>query len=311
MTDTNSPAEESALRGGPEVDIGLFSRVQQLISSVRLTQDERVAVTTGDLAADVHIARKEFEMEHFEEAFRAVNRISSGFDQKVAQWESRARQKESQKQKLSMLDIRKMTAEHAGVRSRVELVRAQVRRLRVGLDQIVNSADSPAISPASAESGPEPADPSGGDRLKPALQTAGAATEPAPDETSLACVPPPETAPSLLPRACREAFQAAGDQVVQESVVRQYFDVEAELSVEIKSVQGRNRVSFQPFPLPPLDRLYFVRETGQLILLQSLTAKTLNGHDALTGNQIQWAVKDFVQHVRSGVWLLRPKSPAA
>jgi hypothetical protein len=114
-----------------------------------------------------------------------------------------------------------------------------------------------------------------------------------------------------LPRACREAFQAAGDQVVQESVVRQYFDVEAELSVEIKSVQGRNRVSFQPFPLPPLDRLYFVRETGQLILLQSLTAKTLNGHDALTGNQIQWAVKDFVQHVRSGVWLLRPKSPAA
>lgn len=178
MMDRNSPSEEAALRSAPDVDIGLFSRVQQLISSVRLTQDERGIVPTGDVAADVHTARKEFDLRHIEESFRAVNRISSAFDQKVAQWESRARQKESQKQKLSMLDIRKMTAEHAGVRSRVELVRAQLRRLRVGLDQIVNSADRPAGSPASAE------------------------IEPSPDETRPPSVPPPAAAPHPLPLGC-------------------------------------------------------------------------------------------------------------
>ncbi len=196
------------------------------------------------------------------------------------------RQKESQKQKLSMLDIRKMTAEHAGVRSRVELVRAQLRRLRVGLDQIVNSADKPAVSPASAE------------------------TEPSAGETCPPSVPPSVAAPHPLPADCRQALQAAGDREAKEAVVRQYFEVEAELSAEIRTIQGRKRVSFQPFPLPPLDRLYFLRETAQIILAQGLTAKALSGRDPQTGDEILLPIKDFVRHVRKGVWLLQPKPPA-
>ncbi|MCH5372851.1 MAG: hypothetical protein JJ992_02655 [Planctomycetes bacterium] len=153
MSETDANHDEgSARRSGPEVDVGLFSRVQQLIQSVRLTQDERIAVQTGDLGAEVHVARKEFEMGHLDQSLRAVVRFSASFDQRVAQWESRARQKESQKRNLSMLQIRKMTAEHAGVRSRVELVRAQLRRLRVGLEQLENMPREPSAE-ASADGG--------------------------------------------------------------------------------------------------------------------------------------------------------------
>lgn len=139
MSNQNAGSGGAGFRGGPEVDIGLFSRVQQLIHGVRLTQDERIAVQTSDVASEVHVARKEFEMGHVEQALRAIVRVSAGVDQKVAQWESRARQKESQKRNLSMLQIRKMNSEHAQVRARVELLRGQLRRLRVGLDQLNNS----------------------------------------------------------------------------------------------------------------------------------------------------------------------------
>jgi hypothetical protein len=141
------------------VDIGLFSRVQQLIQSVRLTQDERVVVETSDVGSEVHTARKEFEMRHLDQALRAVTRVSAGFDQKVAQWENLARRKESQKQKMSMLEIRKMTAEHSQVRTRIGLARAQIRRLRVGLDQMENVRNQPDTSSASGSAEPPPKPP--------------------------------------------------------------------------------------------------------------------------------------------------------
>ena len=144
MSERLPGSEDTRPRGGLQVDAALFTRVQQLIQSVRLTQDERIVVETGEIAAAVHVARKEFEMGHVDQAFRAVTRVSAAFDQKVAQWEQRARKKEQEKQKLSMLQIRKMQAEHAGVRTRVNLVKAQVRRLRSGLDQLDNLGSSQA-----------------------------------------------------------------------------------------------------------------------------------------------------------------------
>lgn len=150
MSEQLPGSEGLSPRGGLQVDAGLFSRVQQLIQSVRLTQEERVAVETGEVASEVHMARKEFEMGHIEQAFRGVNRVSGAFDQKVAQWEQRARKKELEKQKLSMLQIRKMQAEHAGVRTRVNLVKAQLRRLRSGLDQLDNLIQNQAAAAKAA-----------------------------------------------------------------------------------------------------------------------------------------------------------------
>ena len=146
MTEEIPGIGETRPRGGLQVEAAIFSRVQQLIHSVRLTQDERIVAETGSVASEVHIARKEFEMGHIDQAFRAVTRFSTAFDQKVAQWENLARKKERNKQQLSMQQVRKMNAEHAGVRTRIQLIQAQLRRLRSGLDQLDNLAQSHAAA---------------------------------------------------------------------------------------------------------------------------------------------------------------------
>jgi hypothetical protein len=144
MSDTTPDNEKTPARIGVQVDTGLFSRVEQLVSSARLTQNERIAVETRDIASEVHIARKEFDMRHIEPSLRSVNRLSASFEQRVAQWESLARRKEQDKLKLSLDQIRKMHAEHSAVRTRVQLVRTQIRRLRSGLDQMNTLMQSPA-----------------------------------------------------------------------------------------------------------------------------------------------------------------------
>ena len=136
MTRQNPAPEESAARSNAPVDVALFSQVEQLIQRVRLTQEERVVVETGNVASEVHAARKEFDMGHLDQAARAITRVTSSFDQCVSQWENLARRREQQKQNMSMLQIRKMQAENTGVRTRVQLVKAQLRKLRIGLEQM-------------------------------------------------------------------------------------------------------------------------------------------------------------------------------
>ena len=75
-------------------------------------------------------------MGHLDQAARAITRVTSSFDQCVSQWENLARRREQQKQNMSMLQIRKMQAENTGVRTRVQLVKAQLRKLRIGLEQM-------------------------------------------------------------------------------------------------------------------------------------------------------------------------------
>jgi seryl-tRNA synthetase len=92
-------------------------------------------------------------MGHLDQAFQAVKRLSASFDRQVAQWENLARKKEQNKQKLSMQQLRKMIAEHSGVRTRVQLVKTQVQRLRTSLDQLTNLMQRQAVTP------PGPSDP--------------------------------------------------------------------------------------------------------------------------------------------------------
>lgn len=280
--------EETTARAGGPVDAALFSRVEQLIQSVRFTQDERIAVETGDVASDVHVARKELEMGHLDQAFRTVNRVSTSFDQKVAQWENLARKKEQHKQNLSMLQIRKMHAEHTGVRTRVQLVRAQLRRLRTGLDQLDKLTASQAVA---AE--------------KPKVQERAA-------ESIEVGSPQTIRGPRQLPLGFLEAFVAARDSQGRSEVVQQYFEVEAKLEVEIRREEGQDRVFFAPFVLPPMNRFYFLLATAQIIRTRrAKIVDVIHVHYPDTGKGEPMSLKDFVEHVRKGVWLLRPKSRSA
>ncbi len=284
MAERVPTSEELAARGGGLVDAALFSRVEQLIQSVRLIQDERVAVETGGPAAEVHTARKEFEMGHLDRSLRAVTRVSGSFDQLVAQWENLARRKEQQKQNMSMLQIRKMQAENTGVRTRVQLVKAQIRRLRTGLDQLENMAGSQAV-----------------ETEKTKVQ------EPAAESTE-SVAPQTASGPLQLPAGFLEAFQAAGDAQARCEVVRQYFEVEAKLEVEIRREGEQDRVFFAPFSVPPANRFYFLVEPAQIIRTRrAKIVDAIHVHYPDAGKNGRIPLKEFVKHVRTGVWLLRAK----
>ncbi len=292
MSEETPDNETTGPRSGPDVDIALFSRVQQLINSVRLIQDGRITVDTGGIASDVHIARKEFEMGHIDQAFAAVNRLSNSFDLKVGQWENAARRKELHKQNLSMQQLRKMHAEHSQVRTRVQLVRAQLRRLRTGLDHLDKlKASQRVVSEEPASEGP--------------------IVQEQPAETIEPSVPHTDQDQVQLPAGFLEALEAARDPQGKSDVVRRYFEVEAELEVNIKKEEGRSRAYFAPFAFPPMNRFYFLLDTAQITLTLTRdlkTAKVIQVHFPETDKSEPMPLKDFVKHVRKGVWLLRAKA---
>jgi len=285
MDDPFPTSEGPTVRTGAQVDTALFSRVEQLIQRARLTQEERIAVETGSVASEVHVARKEFDMGHLDQAIRAVVRVSASFDQRVSQWENLARTKEQNKRNMSMLQIRKMNAEHSGVRTRVELVRAQLRRLRTGLDQLEMITSSQAV--ASEEPEPE-------------LPRSERSEDRSPQATH---------GPSSLPPGFLEALEAARDPEGRLEAVRQYFEIEAKLEVEIRKERGKDRVSFASFPVPPTNRFYVLLDTVQIIRTRrARVGDVIHVHYPESGRNGRMPLKDFVQHVQNGVWLLRPKS---
>jgi len=294
MSRQNPTSADSAARANAPVDTALFSQVEQLIQRVRLTQDERVAVETAGVASEVHVARKEFEMSHLDQAARIILRVTNSFDQCVTQWENQARRKEQQKQGMSMLQIRKMQAENTGVRTRVQLVKAQLRKLRIGLDQMEKMAWSQPAEPPSAA----------------APDAAAPAVEAPPAEPVAASSSSAAPRPSQLPAGFLEAYQAACDPRERTEVVRQYFEVEAELTVEIRRDGDQDRACFAPFATPPLNRFYFLAGTAQIIRTRrARIVDAVHVHYPDTGRNERLALKDFVRHVHRGVWLLRPRAP--
>jgi len=291
MSEKTPNSETTSHGGGPEVNISVFSRVRQLINSVRLTQDGRITVDTADIALDVHTARKEFEMGHIDQAFAGVKRLSNSFDQKVDQWEKVARRKEVFKQKLSLAQIKKMHAEHSGVRTRVQLAKAQLRRLRVGLDHLDKLRESQLVASE-----------------RPALE--GPAVQRQPAEATEPSVPETAQDQPQLPSGFLEAFEAARDRQGKSVVVRRYFEIEAELGVELKNEEGRNFAYFAPFAFPPMNRFYYLLHTAQVVLTLTRdlkTAKVIQVYYPETGGEEPMPLKDLVKHVQKGVWLLRPR----
>ncbi len=60
-------------------------------------------------------------------------------------------------------------------------------------------------------------------------------------------------------------------------------------------------------PMPPLDRLYFLTKTAQGIHLRKL-CRIILFDDLESGVNGEIKLLEFVQHVQSGAWLLKPGS---
>jgi hypothetical protein len=86
-------------------------------------------------------------------------------------------------------------------------------------------------------------------------------------------------------------------------MVKAWFEIESVLKVSVRrGAEGGYRIKFDP--KPPLDRIYFLTRTAQLILLQQLD-KMVHFQDLETGQDSQMKLEDFVRHVQVGAWILR------
>jgi hypothetical protein len=59
--------------------------------------------------------------------------------------------------------------------------------------------------------------------------------------------------------------------------------------------------------MPPPNRLYFLTKTAQLIRLHQLTDVVLI-EDLELGQNREMKLVEFVKHVQSGAWLLKPRT---
>jgi hypothetical protein len=110
-----------------------------------------------------------------------------------------------------------------------------------------------------------------------------------------------------LPAEFGARFQAAS-LAERPEIVRQYFDVEAELSVQVsRGAAGGYEIKFDP--RPALARLYFLAQTGQVIRLQSL-GNVVVIQDVETEEQREMKLVEFVKQVQGGAWLLKARGDA-
>jgi hypothetical protein len=86
-------------------------------------------------------------------------------------------------------------------------------------------------------------------------------------------------------------------------IVQEHFGIEAAISVSVSrgSKQGYD-VKFDP--LPPLNRLYFLTKSGEVVSLRQL-GNTVVMQDIDSRQQTEIKLVEFVKHVQAGVWLLK------
>jgi hypothetical protein len=128
--------------------------------------------------------------------------------------------------------------------------------------------------------------------------------------TNLQRQPAPATfkTPVALPAGFLAPFKAAmiAD---RPAIVREYFDIDTVLKVSV-SRGARAGYDIRFDPLPPLDRLFFLTLTAQVVRLQQFSDVALV-QDVETGQKSAMTLVEFVKQVQSGAWLLTPRSGAS
>jgi hypothetical protein len=265
---------------GSEINPGDFTRVQGLLKSLRLLLNNQIVVQVEEIAGAVSEAGRKFKLGDIEQANQDVSRMYSAFRQKTGQWESQARNLEQQMRMqsaknpkaISIDTMNRMKSEQTAVRTRIRTAEVQFRRLHQGLDQaFTNRQRQPEPREKAEPQGP---------------------TDPTAER--------PTTSPDT-PETFLVPFEAA-TVVDRPEIVKKWFDIEAVLRVNIThGAKGTNKVRFDP--KPPLDRLYFLSTTAQVIRLQQL-GRVVLFENLETSQNGEMTLKEFVKHVQSGVWLL-------
>jgi hypothetical protein len=253
---------------GLEINLGDFTRTQGLLKSLRLLINNQVTVSVDDVASGVGEAGRKFKMGDIEEANQDVTRLFSSFGQKVNQWDSQARGLEQQMRMQAAKNPKSISIDKMNrMKSEQTAVRTRIRTAEVQFRRLHQGLDQAFTN----------------------LQRRSAAL----------C-----NAASALPAGFLARFKAA-TLTDRAQVIKESFNVEAILSVTVtRSAMAGYDIKFDP--LPPLNRIYFLAQTRQLINLERVGSIVIV-QDLETGQKSEMKLVEFVKQVQSGVWLLKSR----
>jgi len=270
--DPTPPSAETAPPIGMEVNLGDFTRMQGLMKSVRLLLNNQIIVQLEDIASGVSDAGRKFKLGDIEQANLDVARLYAAFGQRTNQWENQARNLEQQ-MKMQAAKNPKSISIDAMNRMKAEqiAVRTRIRTAEVQFRRLHQGLD----------------------------QT----------YTNLQSQPTQATSklPTALPADFLVRYKAAMP-ADRPGIVKNSFEIESVLKVTVtKGAKAGYDIRFDP--LPPLSRLYYLTETGQIICLRQLSNVVVS-EDVETGQASEMKLVEFVKKVQNGVWLLKPRSIA-
>lgn len=126
---------------GSEPFFTFFTQPQVLLSTIRLTVDQQLAVNVSDLSSQMEAARRGFQHSgNIIMACQEVARIASLFQIRVQAWERELQLQQSNKRKMSGMFIHKLKAEAAQIRGRVSAIDRALVKLEVTLHQMAGEA---------------------------------------------------------------------------------------------------------------------------------------------------------------------------
>lgn len=267
---SDSPSEDFKPVGQMDVNVGDFTRTQGLLKSLRLTLNNQIVVPVEEIASGINEAGRSFKLGDIELANQEVSRLYSNFGRKINQWESQARNLEQQMRMQAAKNPKSVSIDTMNrMKSEQIAVRTRIRSTEVQFRRLHLGLDQIFTN------------------LK--RPTEGATLD----------------ASVELPAAFLATFKVA-PVAERPQVVKDCFDIESILTVKVsRRTQGDYGVKFDP--KPPINRLYFLTKTAQAIRLQQL-AKVVLIEDLETGQTSEMGLADFVKHVQSGTWLLKPRS---
>lgn len=267
-------AEDTPLPGGIEVNLGDFTRTVGLMKSLRLMLNNQMVVNVEDLASSVNDAGRKFKLGEIEAANIDVARSYAAFSQRTNQWESQARNLEQQMKMQAAKNPKAISIDAMNrMKSEQVAVRTRIRTAEVHFRRLSQAMDLAYTS----------------------LQQQPKVVE--------------KPTPAGLPAEFFASFQAAAASERADSeradIIKQHFEIEAVLKAEVsRGAKGGYDIRFEP--LPPLDRLYFLTKPAQLVKLLKL-GTTVAIHDLETAQEAETKLVEFVKHIQSGVWLLKPR----
>ena len=291
----NNPGRVASARGflvsaSVQLAVGDFGTVIQLVSAVRLSQNGRIVVNLSDVSSGLNSARRELEIGNLDEAAKSVQKLCSTNDKKIRSWENQARQREAQSAAMSMSERDKMRAEHHGVRNRYRMTQTQFRRLSKLLEELQKEEGESNVVAATSR------------KIATSTATRTKKFDGARDSMSHS-----DSESFRLPPLFLEKFRAAKREQHAE-VVLAYFEIDQSLQVEVMDADsGVRRIEFRPFPLA--DRFYFLTATAKIIqTCRANIGREIRFHDPDMFKNDTMTLRQFVEHVRRGVWLLREKT---